>query len=69
MQLIIIKLSYFFLIHQGTSDPYVKFKIGNNEVGRSQVIKKNLDPIWDEEFNITIDDVRTGLFIQVCFTL
>lgn len=51
----------------GTSDPYVKFKIGNNEVARSEVIKKNLNPIWDEEFNIMIEDIRNGLFVQVCF--
>ena len=44
--------------YAGTSDPYVKFKLGNNEIGRSQIIKKNLDPIWDEEFNINIENVR-----------
>lgn len=41
----------------GTSDPYVKFKIGNRIVYKSKTVFKCLDPKWDEHFVLAIDDV------------
>ncbi|XP_008827555.2 multiple C2 and transmembrane domain-containing protein 1 isoform X3 [Nannospalax galili] len=49
----------------GTSDPYVKFKIGRKEVFRSKTIHKNLNPVWEEKACILIDHLREPLYIKV----
>ncbi|XP_067424538.1 multiple C2 and transmembrane domain-containing protein 1 isoform X1 [Emydura macquarii macquarii] len=49
----------------GTSDPYVKFKIGRKEVFRSKTIHKNLNPVWEEKACILIDHPREPLYIKV----
>ncbi|XP_054544438.1 multiple C2 and transmembrane domain-containing protein 1 isoform X2 [Talpa occidentalis] len=49
----------------GTSDPYVKFKIGRKEVFRSKIIHKNLNPVWDEKACILIEHLREPLYIKV----
>ncbi|XP_064356005.1 multiple C2 and transmembrane domain-containing protein 1 isoform X3 [Dromaius novaehollandiae] len=49
----------------GTSDPYVKFKIGGKEVFRSKTIHKNLNPVWEEKACILIDHPREPLYIKV----
>ncbi|XP_053888830.1 multiple C2 and transmembrane domain-containing protein 1 isoform X4 [Malaclemys terrapin pileata] len=50
---------------RGTSDPYVKFKIGGKEVFRSKTIHKNLNPVWEEKTCILIDHPREPLYIKV----
>ncbi|XP_056676785.1 multiple C2 and transmembrane domain-containing protein 1 isoform X2 [Monodelphis domestica] len=49
----------------GTSDPYVKFKIGGKEVFRSKIIHKNLNPVWEEKACIFVDQTREPLYIKV----
>ncbi|XP_036081906.1 multiple C2 and transmembrane domain-containing protein 1 isoform X3 [Rousettus aegyptiacus] len=49
----------------GTSDPYVKFKIGGKEVFRSKIIYKNLNPVWEEKACILIDHLREPLYVKV----
>lgn len=49
----------------GTSDPYVKFKIDNQIVAKSQTITRTLDPKWDEYFVFPIDDIHQDLVIKV----
>ncbi|XP_036781610.1 multiple C2 and transmembrane domain-containing protein 1 isoform X4 [Manis pentadactyla] len=49
----------------GTSDPYVKFKIGGKEVFRSKTIHKNLNPVWEERACILVDHLREPLYIKV----
>lgn len=49
----------------GTSDPYVKFKLGGKEVFRSKTVHKNLNPVWDEKTCILIDNLREQLYIKV----
>uniref|UniRef100_A0A8C0UHW9 Multiple C2 and transmembrane domain-containing protein 1 n=1 Tax=Cyanistes caeruleus TaxID=156563 RepID=A0A8C0UHW9_CYACU len=49
----------------GTSDPYVKFKLGGKEVFRSKTVHKNLNPVWEEKANILIDNLREPLYIKV----
>ncbi|XP_062941607.1 multiple C2 and transmembrane domain-containing protein 1 isoform X13 [Cynocephalus volans] len=49
----------------GTSDPYVKFKIGGKEVFRSKTIHKNLNPVWEEKACILVDHLREPLYIKV----
>ncbi|XP_030049257.1 multiple C2 and transmembrane domain-containing protein 1 isoform X2 [Microcaecilia unicolor] len=49
----------------GTSDPYVKFKIGGKEVFRSKTRHKNLNPVWDEHVSLVIDQLKEPLYIKV----
>ncbi|XP_014652690.1 PREDICTED: multiple C2 and transmembrane domain-containing protein 1 isoform X6 [Ceratotherium simum simum] len=49
----------------GTSDPYVKFKIGRKEVFRSKIIHKNLNPVWEEKASILLQHLREPLYIKV----
>ncbi|NWV97060.1 MCTP1 protein, partial [Machaerirhynchus nigripectus] len=49
----------------GTSDPYVKFKLGGKEVFRSKTVHKNLNPVWEEKASILIDNLREPLYIKV----
>ncbi|GCB66140.1 hypothetical protein scyTo_0004913, partial [Scyliorhinus torazame] len=48
-----------------TSDPYVKFKIAGKEVYRSKTIQKNLNPVWNEETSLLIQNVAEPLYIKV----
>ncbi|XP_053442479.1 multiple C2 and transmembrane domain-containing protein 1 isoform X10 [Nycticebus coucang] len=49
----------------GTSDPYVKFKIGGKEVFRSKIIHKNLNPVWEETACLLVEHLREPLYIKV----
>ncbi|XP_018416034.1 PREDICTED: multiple C2 and transmembrane domain-containing protein 1 isoform X2 [Nanorana parkeri] len=49
----------------GTSDPYVKFKIGGKEVFRSKTIHKNLYPVWEEKVSLLIDNLKEPLYVKV----
>ncbi|NXV01935.1 MCTP1 protein, partial [Cettia cetti] len=49
----------------GTSDPYVKFKLGGKEVFRSKTVHKNLNPVWEEKTCILIENLREPLYIKV----
>jgi hypothetical protein len=39
----------------GTSDPYVKFKIGGKMLYKTKTVYKNLNPQWNETFNLLMD--------------
>lgn len=56
---------FFALIISGTSDPYVKFKLGNKTLFRSRTVQKNLNPKWDERFVLSIEDVLRPIHISV----
>ncbi|EPB73596.1 C2 domain protein, partial [Ancylostoma ceylanicum] len=49
----------------GSSDPYVKFKYKDRIVYKSSTIFKNLNPIWDEEFQMLADDMTSPIYIEV----
>ncbi|KAF0292523.1 Multiple C2 and transmembrane domain-containing protein [Amphibalanus amphitrite] len=51
--------------NSGTSDPYVKFKLGGKVVCKSKIVYKTLNPLWDEWFQIPIDDPYVPLQIKV----
>ncbi|XP_071735234.1 synaptotagmin-3-like [Rutidosis leptorrhynchoides] len=38
-----------------SSDPYVIIRMGEHTL-KSKVVKKNLNPVWDEDFTLTIGD-------------
>lgn len=49
----------------GTSDPYVKFKVGNQIIHKSRTIFKTLNPIWDEYFVVPVDDIFEPIVLKV----
>ncbi|MCP9263487.1 Multiple C2 and transmembrane domain-containing protein 2 [Dirofilaria immitis] len=49
----------------GSSDPYVKFKYKDRTYFKSSTIYKNLNPIWEEEFTLLIDDPTTPIYMDV----
>ena len=53
------KSEFYWFTHSftGTSDPYVKFKIGDKQFYKSRTVYKCLNPKWDERFTIPIEDV------------
>ncbi|KAG4946042.1 hypothetical protein AAZX31_15G116500 [Glycine max] len=48
----------------GLSDPYVRLQLGKHRF-RTKVIKKCLNPKWDEEFSFRVDDLNEELVISV----
>ncbi|KAJ1400371.1 VASt domain [Sesbania bispinosa] len=48
----------------GLSDLYVRLQLGKQKF-RTKVIKKNLEPKWDEQFNFWVDDLKEKLVISV----
>ncbi|UMM13824.1 hypothetical protein L5515_001907 [Caenorhabditis briggsae] len=49
----------------GSSDPYVKFRYKDAIVYKSGTIFKNLNPSWDEEFQMIVDDVTSPIRLEV----
>lgn len=47
-----------------SSDPYVVIKLGNQTV-KTRVIKRNLNPVWDEELTLSIPNPTPPLKLQV----
>lgn len=60
----IINLFTFLL---GTSDPYVKFKVGGRQMYKSKTVHKDLNPRWDESFVIPIEDPFQPINIKVSY--
>lgn len=48
----------------GLSDPYVRLQLGKHKF-RTKVIKKCLNPKWDEEFSFRVDDLNEELVVSV----
>lgn len=51
----------------GTSDPYVKFKVGGRMLYKSKTVHKELNPRWDETFIVPIEDPFQPINIKVRF--
>ncbi|CAG0922083.1 unnamed protein product [Notodromas monacha] len=49
----------------GTSDPYVKFKIGGKLMYKSKIVYKDLNPYWDEYFTLPVEDAFEPVLIKV----
>jgi Ca2+-dependent lipid-binding protein len=49
----------------GTSDPYVKFKLGGRMLYKSKTIYRNLNPVWDEVFTLPVEDPFVPVHIKV----
>lgn len=48
----------------GLSDPYVRLQLGKQRA-KTKVVKKSLNPSWDEEFNFRVGDLREELIVSV----
>lgn len=48
----------------GSSDPYVRLQLGKQR-SRTKVVKKSLNPTWDEEFIFKVDDLNEELVVNV----
>ena len=47
--------STFFHISKGDwTDPYVQISLDNTELCKTQYLKNNLDPVWDEKFSVDV---------------
>ncbi|XP_037078873.1 multiple C2 and transmembrane domain-containing protein-like isoform X2 [Pollicipes pollicipes] len=49
----------------GTSDPYVKFKLGSRVVYKSDIAYKTLNPVWDEGFQVILRNPYQKLLLKV----
>lgn len=56
-----ILLIYF----TGSSDPYVKVKIGDKLHYKSKTIYRDLNPVWDESFVLPINDLTHQIVFKV----
>ncbi|PIK38332.1 putative multiple C2 and transmembrane domain-containing protein 1-like isoform X1 [Apostichopus japonicus] len=52
-------------VETGSSDPYVKFKLGGKVVYKSRIIYQNLNPLWDEKFQVPVRNVNQTLSLAV----
>uniref|UniRef100_A0A8C5E240 Multiple C2 and transmembrane domain-containing protein 1-like n=1 Tax=Gouania willdenowi TaxID=441366 RepID=A0A8C5E240_GOUWI len=57
------------MMRSGSSDPYVKFKLGGREVFRSKTIHKNLNPVWDEKTTLVVDSLSEPLYVKLLLFL
>ncbi|PKA51802.1 C2 and GRAM domain-containing protein [Apostasia shenzhenica] len=48
----------------GLSDPYVRLQLGKQRV-KTRVVKKSLNPWWDEEFSFRVGDLTEELTVSV----
>lgn len=48
----------------GLSDPYVRLQLGKTRF-KSKVVRKSLNPSWDEEFSFIVDDLQEELTVTV----
>ncbi|KAD3338007.1 hypothetical protein E3N88_33528 [Mikania micrantha] len=48
----------------GSSDPYVKLKLGHQRF-KTKVVKKCLSPSWCEEFSFKVEDLKEQLVVSV----
>lgn len=53
------------MLFPGTSDPYVKFKVGGKLVHKSKTVYKDLNPTWDETFTLGIEDPFEPVVVKV----
>lgn len=53
------------LLGHGSSDPYVKISGCGSKEYTTKVINNNLNPVWNEVFHITLDDLEGSSKLQL----
>ncbi|XP_068643334.1 C2 and GRAM domain-containing protein At1g03370-like [Aristolochia californica] len=48
----------------GSSDPYVRLQLGKSRL-KTKVVKKSLNPSWNEEFSFRVEDLNEELAVSV----
>ncbi|KAJ6429884.1 hypothetical protein OIU84_021319 [Salix udensis] len=48
----------------GSSDPYVVITMGNQKL-KTRVVKKNCNPVWNEELTLSITDLNAPINVTV----
>ena len=61
----IIRLCCLFFLCTGSSDPYVKVKIGDKLYYKTKTIYRDLNPFWDEAFVLPINDLTQPVMFKV----
>lgn len=54
-------------VFEGTSDPFVKFKMEGKTFYKSKVVYKDLNPTWNETFSLPVKDLSQKMYIKVIF--
>lgn len=49
----------------GTSDPYVKIFYNNEEKYQTNIVHKNLNPIWNEKCSFFINDINIPIYFHL----
>ena len=49
----------------GTSDPYVKIKQHSKCMFKTKIVYRNLNPTWNEHFQLALDDINSELVFKV----
>ena len=49
----------------GTSDPYVKVKVGSRQIYKTRIIYKTLNPEWNEKCTVPVEDPYKPVRLQV----
>ncbi|KAK7407498.1 hypothetical protein VNO78_09451 [Psophocarpus tetragonolobus] len=60
-----INLAIRDAIKMRASDPYVVVSIGEQNMLRTSTVKDNCNPEWNEEFTLSIKDVKTPIHLAV----
>lgn len=61
---LVVHITQCILLRLGLSDPYVELYVNGKKVGRSKVIKKTLNPVWNRFLRVEADD-----FTHVSFSV
>ena len=55
----------FNVIGKDLTDPYVEAYLGNARIFKSRYVKNELNPAWDESFNVYVCHHATSLVFKV----
>jgi len=58
-----VRLRWLFFV--GSSDPYVKVKVGDKLYYKTKTIYRDLNPFWDESFILPINDITQPVVFRV----
>lgn len=65
---LVAKDTYMMGLVKGKSDPYAVVRVGNRTY-KSKTIKENLDPKWNEVYEVELRQDKDGAFICFCLTV